>query len=111
MRRGAGRHVLAAGVESGRDRIVGGVDVGPVRGECVVGLATEEQVVGLGHRLGVDLRHDLLPVGSAPAARREPARRVLLGTGRALHHAVEGDKAQDRQFTHIREPTRSAPSL
>jgi hypothetical protein len=79
-------------------RVVG--DVGPVGGEDLVGFAPEQQVEGLAHQLAHVRAHGVVAVPGRPAAVAEAAGRVLLGTARGLHHAVEGEEGVDNQGTH-----------
>ena len=80
-----------------------------MRGEHVVGLATEEQVIRLRHRLDGDLLHHCFPVRAGPAALREAVGRVFFGAGRALHDAVQREEGQDGQLAHSRRsPVASA---
>src|SRR5215203_3017280 len=98
LRRG---HVLGRIVERLSAWIVG---VRPVGRENLVGVATEDEVEGLRHRLSHRPLHLLVPVAERPAAVLEAATAILLGAARRLHDAVEGQEGVHDELSHVRVP-------
>src|SRR5690606_15397265 len=85
---GMGENEFLVPGEQGRDPFIL-FGIGPVRGENVVGPASEQQVEGRGEQL-VDLFPDLLfEQGGKPPAMREVALIVLFRPARGLHDSVE----------------------
>src|SRR5215207_5937849 len=75
--------------------------VRPVRGEDVVGLASENEVERHAHRLAHDLTHQLVPIVHRPATVREAAAVVLSRSARGLHDPVEGQEGAHYQLSHL----------
>src|SRR5918994_1841412 len=75
--------------------------VRPVRGEDVVGLASENEVERLAHRLAHDLTHLIVPIVHRPTTVREPATVVLSRSARGLHDPVEGQEGAHDQLSHL----------
>src|SRR3990172_1408289 len=64
----ARHHVLWPRVERGRDGVIGVGDLGPVIGEDVVGLAPEQESVGVRDPLGDQPPHDIVDIGGLPTS-------------------------------------------
>ena len=76
----------------------------PVRAEDLVGPASEQHVERVVELLGLDLAHQVVPVVHRPAAVREAAAVVLLGSARGLHDPVEGQEGGHDQLPHRSSP-------
>ncbi len=81
-------------------------DIGPVRGENLVGLAAEQKV----ERLLEHRTHGLLqgfvftPVIEHPPAVLEAAGRIFFRAARRLHDTVETDHCHRNDFSHVDTP-------
>src|SRR5262245_35858189 len=76
------------------------VVVGPVRGENLVGLASEEEIE-LPLEDAVDLFAELLiEIGHHPAAELETLGGVFRGAAGGLHDAVQGNLGADDDLAH-----------
>lgn len=82
-----GDGVFGGFVEDLADRI-GGVLVGPITGEDVVGGFAEQQVEGHAHLLGHDFACGIVEVREGPAAELKAAGAVFIGAAGRLHDAV-----------------------
>src|SRR6266498_2912120 len=78
--------------------------VWPVRGEDVVGPASENEVERRAHRLGHDLTHLVVPIVHRPATVREAAAVVLFRSARRLHDPVESQEGAHDQLSHLSSP-------
>src|SRR5918992_4946208 len=81
-----------------------------MRGEDVVGPASENEVERRAHRLAHDLGYLIVPIGHRPATVREPAAVVLSGSARGLHDPVEGQEGAHDQLSHLSCSFLSFPS-
>ena len=96
----AGGHELWGAVELVRDLLVAGGG-GPVGGENLVRLATQQQGVHSPDVLGDEVTRLLVEVRRLPAAVLEAALDVLLRSARRLHDAIQGHKFADKEFAHV----------
>src|SRR6478736_181243 len=103
-----GQHIFVNVLKALSDRIV--LIVGPISGEDLVGPPAEQQVVvGLDQEL-VELRVPaVVPEGEDPSAKPKVARRILFGSARRLHDAVERYHDGAGQLTHWQEPRPTPP--
>src|SRR6516225_5773658 len=75
-------------------------NLGPVIGEDVVGLAPEQETVGVRDSIGDEPPRDLVAIGGLPASMREATLWVLVGAAGSLHDAVQGQKCVHNDFGH-----------
>ena len=95
--------VFLSFVERGRERVV--VDLlGPEVVELLVRPAAEQHRAASSHPLADHLAHDLIPVGSGPAAVGEAAAWVFIGATRTLHHAIERYVVVHDELAHAVSP-------
>ena len=72
-----------------------------MRGEELIGLSPEQEVIGGGHGLFSDLRHHLIPVRPGPAALLEVARKIFLRLSWCLHDTIQRNESQNGEFTNF----------
>src|SRR5215212_7516147 len=82
----------------------------PMCGEDAVGLASENEVERLAHRLAHELPQLIVPIVHRPATVREPAAIVLSRSARGLHDPVEGQEGTHDQLSHLSCSFLSFPS-
>jgi len=98
LRRLRGGHELGCGVEFVSD--LSGRGFGPVRGEDVVGLATQEQGVHSLDVPGDEAARLLVGERRLPAAVLEAALGVFFRSAARLHDAVQGHEFTDDELAH-----------
>src|SRR5687767_4395258 len=106
---GAGCHELRHGIELGCEGIILG-GKGPMRGEDLVGLAAEEQALGLLIPAAEQRAHVVVPVVHHPAAVSEPAAPVLLRAAGTLHDAIDAEEIRYHEGPHDRTSLRESLS-
>jgi hypothetical protein len=77
------------------------VDLGPGRGEHLIGLAAEKKGAGAPGPLGHDPEKPLVEIGYQPAPVPEATVAILVGTARCLHDAVQGHEGTHNQVSHV----------
>lgn len=96
----ARHHVLWPRVERGRDGVIRVGDLGPVTGEDVIGLAPEQETVGVRDSLDDQPPHDIFDIGGLPASMQEATLWILVGAAGSLHDAVQGQKCIHDDLRH-----------
>jgi len=73
----------------------------PIRSEYLIRFSAEEQIKRQLHLLLHDLTRKFIKIWHSSTAILEPARRILFGPARCLHHAVERHKFCNNDFSHV----------
>jgi hypothetical protein len=106
-RGGGGGDIFGDGVEQAGRLLFG---ERPMGGENLPGLATEQQVERPREALAQRLAHHFVPIGAGPPAEAETAGRILLGSARCLHHAVQADESGADDPPHRASSAATSPS-